>query len=59
MADQLSDRAEIALSVGAADIKAIAKDDIEMSNLWSQTDMTIQVGWSGGGHIKSSKYMPA
>lgn len=52
MADQLSDRAEIALSVGAADSKAIAKDGIEMSNLWSQTDMTIQVDWSGGGHIK-------
>ncbi|PON21569.1 hypothetical protein TGAM01_v209600 [Trichoderma gamsii] len=44
--------AEMALSVGATDIKAIAKDDIDMSNLWSQTDTTIQVGWSGGGHIK-------
>lgn len=58
MADQFSDRAEIALSVGATDIKAIAKDGIDMSNLWSQTDTTIQVGWSGGGHIKPGKYLP-
>ncbi|KAM0511996.1 hypothetical protein ACHAPE_009352 [Trichoderma viride] len=45
--------AEIALSVGAADIKATAKGGIDMSNLWSQADTTVQVGWSGGGHIKS------
>ncbi|PTB62067.1 hypothetical protein BBK36DRAFT_1163396 [Trichoderma citrinoviride] len=44
--------AEVALSVGAADIKANAHVDIAKSNFSSQTETTIQVGWSGGGHIK-------
>ncbi|KPM42480.1 hypothetical protein AK830_g4057 [Neonectria ditissima] len=44
--------AEIALSVGAADIKGTAKADINKSDFSSQTETTIQVGWSGGGHIK-------
>ncbi|KAJ4024669.1 hypothetical protein NW766_000909 [Fusarium irregulare] len=46
--------AEIALSVGAADLKATAKVDVDKSNFSSQTETTIQVGWSGGGHIKPS-----
>ncbi|KAH6991891.1 hypothetical protein EDB82DRAFT_573679 [Fusarium venenatum] len=44
--------AEVALSVGAVDLKATAKVDIDKSNFSSQTETTIQVGWSGGGHIK-------
>ncbi|KAM0227454.1 hypothetical protein ACHAPO_011516 [Fusarium lateritium] len=44
--------AKVALSVGAADLKAKAKVDINKSNFSSQTETTIQVGWSGGGHIK-------
>ncbi|KAM0348865.1 hypothetical protein ACHAP4_010681 [Fusarium culmorum] len=47
--------AEVALSVGAVDLKATAKVDIDKSNFSSQTETTIQVGWSGGGHIKPSK----
>ncbi|OBS23324.1 hypothetical protein FPOA_03873 [Fusarium poae] len=44
--------AEVALSVGAVDLKAKANVDIDKSNFSSQTETTIQVGWSGGGHIK-------
>ncbi|KAK7229795.1 hypothetical protein V2G26_001965 [Clonostachys chloroleuca] len=44
--------AEIALNVGAADIKANASIKMSKSNFESQTETTIQVGWSGGGHIK-------
>ncbi|KAF5237904.1 hypothetical protein FAUST_5856 [Fusarium austroamericanum] len=44
--------AEVALSVGAVDLKATAKVDIDKSNFSSQTETTIQVVWSGGGHIK-------
>ncbi|KAG7406377.1 hypothetical protein Forpe1208_v013961 [Fusarium oxysporum f. sp. rapae] len=44
--------AEIALSVGAADIKANAAFAMDKNNFSSQTETTIQVGWSGGGHIK-------
>ncbi|KAF5567875.1 hypothetical protein FNAPI_449 [Fusarium napiforme] len=44
--------AEVAMSVGAVDIKATANVDISKSNFSSQTETTIQVGWSGGGHIK-------
>ncbi|RHZ67383.1 uncharacterized protein CDV56_109620 [Aspergillus thermomutatus] len=44
--------AEIALSVGAADIKGTARANIDKSDFSSQTETTIQVGWSGGGHIK-------
>ncbi|KAL6695235.1 hypothetical protein J3F84DRAFT_395426 [Trichoderma pleuroticola] len=45
-------QAEVALSVGAADIKATAKVGVNKSDFSSQTETTIQVGWSGGGHIK-------
>ncbi|KAK0760790.1 hypothetical protein N5P37_005726 [Trichoderma harzianum] len=45
-------QAEIALSAGAADIKAQASVDMSKSNFSSQTETTVQVGWSGGGHIK-------
>ncbi|EAW12959.1 uncharacterized protein ACLA_013960 [Aspergillus clavatus NRRL 1] len=44
--------AEIALSVGVLDVKGSAKADIAKSDFSSQTETTIQVGWSGGGHIK-------
>ncbi|KAF5670062.1 hypothetical protein FHETE_4745 [Fusarium heterosporum] len=44
--------AEVALSVGTVDLKATAKVDMDKSNFSSQTETTIQVGWSGGGHIK-------
>ncbi|KAL7815141.1 hypothetical protein V8C26DRAFT_402544 [Trichoderma gracile] len=45
-------KAEVAMSVGAAEVKAKAKVDTAKSDFSSQTETTIQVGWSGGGHIK-------
>lgn len=42
------------MSAGAADIKATGSVGINKSNFSSQTETTIQVGWSGGGHIKPS-----
>lgn len=58
-AAQFSNRADIALSVGAADIKAPADVGIAKSDLLSQTETTIQVGWSGGGDIKPGKHLPS
>ncbi|KAL7959081.1 hypothetical protein V8C34DRAFT_323341 [Trichoderma compactum] len=45
-------QAEIALSVGAAYIKATAKVGVNKSDFSFQTETTIRVGWSGGGRIK-------
>ncbi|KAJ5646745.1 hypothetical protein N7490_003117 [Penicillium lividum] len=44
--------AKIALTVGPTQIDAEAKVGISKANISSQTETTIQVGWSGGGHIK-------
>lgn len=42
------------MTAGAADVKGKVNADINKSNFSSQTETTIQVGWSGGGHIKPS-----
>jgi hypothetical protein len=49
-------RAEIALTVGGAAINANADVSINKADFSSQTETTIQVGWSGGGHIKPSTF---
>ena len=44
--------AKVALTAGPVDIEAEAKVGIARSNLQTNTETTIQVSWSGGGHIK-------
>jgi hypothetical protein len=44
--------AKIALTAGAAQIEAEANVRIARSNIETNTETTIQVSWSGGGHIK-------
>lgn len=44
--------AKIALTAGSVDITAEANVGIARSNIETNTETTIQVSWSGGGHIK-------
>ncbi|KAI0147799.1 hypothetical protein GGR57DRAFT_475869 [Xylariaceae sp. FL1272] len=44
--------AKIALTAGAVQIEAEANVGIARSNIETNTETTIQVFWSGGGHIK-------
>jgi hypothetical protein len=44
--------AKVALTVGPIDLEAQANVGIARSNLETNTETTIQVHWSGGGHIK-------
>ncbi|KAF2656901.1 hypothetical protein K491DRAFT_354908 [Lophiostoma macrostomum CBS 122681] len=44
--------AKVALTTGSLDIEAQANVGIARSNLETNTETTIQVSWSGGGHIK-------
>ncbi|KAL5459121.1 hypothetical protein PMIN06_002972 [Paraphaeosphaeria minitans] len=44
--------AKVALTVGPIDLEAQANVGIARSNLETNTETTIQVSWSGGGHIK-------
>ncbi|KAL1622537.1 hypothetical protein SLS56_008715 [Neofusicoccum ribis] len=44
--------AKVALSVGGAGIEAEANVKIAKQNISNNTEMTIQVSWSGGGSIK-------
>lgn len=44
--------AKIAFTAGTVDLKAEAKVDIAKANIETNTETTIQVTWSGGGHIK-------
>lgn len=44
--------AKIALTAGAVQIEAEANVGIARSNIETNTETTIQVSWSGGGHIK-------
>ncbi|GME51320.1 Phenylacetyl-ligase [Neofusicoccum parvum] len=44
--------AKVALSVGGAGIEAEANVKIAKQNISNNTEMTIQVSWSGGGNIK-------
>ncbi|KAF2442344.1 hypothetical protein P171DRAFT_314280, partial [Karstenula rhodostoma CBS 690.94] len=44
--------AKVALTVGPVDLEAQANVGIARSNLETNTETTIQVSWSGGGHIK-------
>ncbi|KAI8633210.1 hypothetical protein F5Y19DRAFT_294110 [Xylariaceae sp. FL1651] len=44
--------AKIALTAGAVQIEAQANVGIARSNIETNTETTIQVFWSGGGHIK-------
>lgn len=44
--------AKIALTAGAVQVEAEANVGIARSNIETNTETTIQVSWSGGGHIK-------
>jgi hypothetical protein len=44
--------AKVALTVGPVDVSGEAKLGIARSNIETNTETTIQVSWSGGGHIK-------
>ena len=44
--------AKIAFTTGPVDIKAEANVNIAKTNIETNTETTIQVSWSGGGHIK-------
>lgn len=44
--------AKIALTAGAVQIEAEANVGVARSNIETNTETTIQVSWSGGGHIK-------
>lgn len=45
-------QAKIALTAGAVQIKVDANVGIARSNIETNTETTVQVSWSGGGHIK-------
>jgi hypothetical protein len=44
--------AKVALTVGPVDVSGEANLGIARSNIETNTETTIQVSWSGGGHIK-------
>jgi hypothetical protein len=44
--------AKVAFTVGTVDVSGDAKLGIARSNIETNTETTIQVSWSGGGHIK-------
>ncbi|KAL9115746.1 MAG: hypothetical protein Q9227_000114 [Pyrenula ochraceoflavens] len=44
--------AKIALTAGAVQVEAEANVGVARSNIETNTETTIQVSWSGGGHIK-------
>jgi hypothetical protein len=44
--------AKVAFTVSAVDVSGDAKLGIARSNIETNTETTIQVSWSGGGHIK-------
>ena len=44
--------AKVAITAGSVDVTAEANVGIARSNIETNTETTIQVGWSGGGHIK-------
>ena len=44
--------AKVALSVPVIEVAAEGKVEIAKTNLSHNTETTIQVSWSGGGHIK-------
>ena len=44
--------AKVAFTAGTVDLKAEANVDIAKMNIETNTETTIQVNWSGGGHIK-------
>ncbi|KAH9874036.1 hypothetical protein IAQ61_004664 [Plenodomus lingam] len=44
--------AKVALTVGPVDVSGQANLGIARSNIQTNTETTIQVSWSGGGHIK-------
>ncbi|KAF2741957.1 hypothetical protein M011DRAFT_462809 [Sporormia fimetaria CBS 119925] len=44
--------AKVALTAGPVDIKAQASVAVAKTNIETNTETTIQVSWSGGGHIK-------
>jgi hypothetical protein len=44
--------AKVALTVGPVDVSGQASLGIARSNIETNTETTIQVSWSGGGHIK-------
>lgn len=47
--------AKIAFTAGPVDLKAEANVAIAKANIETNTETTIQVTWSGGGHIKPSE----
>ena len=44
--------AKVAFTTGAVDLKATANVNIAKTNIETNTETTVQVSWSGGGHIK-------
>ena len=44
--------AKVAFTAGPVDIKAEANVNVAKANIETNTETTIQVSWSGGGHIK-------
>lgn len=47
--------AHLALNIGAGEVKADANVDIAKENLAKQSEVTITVNWSGGGHLKQGE----
>ncbi|KAJ4006386.1 hypothetical protein NW766_010472 [Fusarium irregulare] len=47
--------AKVAMTIGPVELEAEAKVETAKRNIQSNTETTIQVGWSGGGSIKPSR----